>query len=252
MNLKIMLRVIRTVLDHPHELLVIHDTPDDRSIPVVKAAQAGYPGLRLVHNQLGRGVVNAIRAGVSEARSDVIAILVADDTGPVLVVDDMLALIREGCDFVSVTRYAHGGRRLGGSLVGGLLSRTANWLFFHVVRSPFTDATTGCKMFRKSAFERFALESRPIGWAFAFEMSVKAQLLGLRLGEVPLVSIDRLFGGQSSFRLGPWLVEYLRWFLWGARRTCGRGTWRRASVRVRVPVFYQSKTETVVVNSPTA
>jgi len=80
--------------------------------------------------------------------------------------------------------------------------RTANWLFFHVARSPFTDATTGCKMFRRDLFQKFGLASRPIGWAFAFEMAIKAQHLGLRLGEVPLVSIDRLFGGKSSFRWG--------------------------------------------------
>src|SRR5215467_14250947 len=81
MNLKVMLRVIRTVLEHPHELLVIHDTLDDRSVPVVKAAQAGYPGLRLVHNQVGPGVLSAIRSGVAAARGEVIGILVADDTG---------------------------------------------------------------------------------------------------------------------------------------------------------------------------
>jgi glycosyltransferase involved in cell wall biosynthesis len=242
MNLRVMLRIIRTVLDYPHEVLVIHDTVDDKSIAIVKEAQANYPGLRLVHNQLGQGVINAIRAGVAEARSEIATILCADDTGPVLVVDDMLALMRQGCDFVSVTRYAHGGRRLGGSLIGGILSRTANWLFHHLVRSPFTDATTGCKMFRRDLFEKFQLESRPIGWAFAFEMSIKAQLLGLRLGEVPLVSIDRLFGGQSSFRLGSWLVEYLRWFLWGFRKRCSYGIWRRPPVLIRVPVFYQSKT----------
>ena len=242
MNLRVMLRIIRTVLEYPHEVLVIHDTVDDKSIPIVREAQPAYPGLRLVHNTLGKGVINAIRAGVAEARSDIVTILCADDTGPVLVVDDMLALMRDHCDFVSCTRYAHGGRRLGGSLVGGVLSRTANWLFYRVARSPFTDATTGGKMFRKSVFERLALESRPIGWAFAFEMAIKAQHLGLGLGEVPLVSIDRLFGGQSSFRLGPWLVEYLRWFFWGLRRTVGNRRWRRPSIRVRVPVFYQAKT----------
>ena len=96
-------------------------------------------------------------------------------------------------------------------------------------------------MFRKSAFERFGLESRPIGWAFAFEMAIKAQHLGLGLGEVPLVSIDRLFGGQSSFKLGPWLVEYLRWFFWGLRKAAANGVWRRPLIRVRVPVFYQSR-----------
>jgi len=236
----VMLRIIRTMLDCPHEVLVIHDTLDDRSIPVVQEAQPNYPRLRLVHNQLGRGVVYAIRAGVAAATGDIVCILCADDTGPVLVVDDMLALMREGCDFVSITRYAYGGRRLGGSLVGGVLSRTANWLFRHVARSPFTDATTGGKMFRRALFERFQLESRPIGWAFAFEMAIKAQHLGLRLGEVPLVSIDRLFGGQSSFRVGAWLVEYLRWFTWGLREMYRRRAWRRPPVSVRVPVFYRA------------
>jgi dolichol-phosphate mannosyltransferase len=240
MNLRVMLRIIRTVLEYPHEVLVIHDSPDDKSIPIVVEMGAKYPGLRLVHNQRGRGVINAIRAGVAEARGDIVTILCADDTGPVLVVDDMLALMGQSCDFVSVTRYAHGGRRLGGSLVGGALSRTANWLFYRVARSPFTDATTGGKMFRKSVFERFGLESRPIGWGFAFEMAIKAQHLGLGLGEVPLVSIDRLFGGQSSFKLGPWLVEYLRWFFWGLRKAIAKRTWRRPPIRVRVPVFYQS------------
>jgi hypothetical protein len=239
MNLRVMLRIMKTVLEYPHEVLVIHDTPEDRSLPIVREAQPAYPGLRAVHNQLGRGVINAIRAGVAEARAPIVTILCADDTGPVLVVDDMLALVGEGCDFVSVTRYAHGGRRLGGSLVGGLLSRTANWLFHHVARSPLTDATTGCKMFGRDLFQKFQLESRPVGWAFAFEMAIKAQHLGLRLGEVPLVSIDRLFGGQSTFRVGPWLVEYLRWFFWGWRKTLRAGAWRRPPIRVRVPIFYQ-------------
>lgn len=174
MNLCVMLRIFRTMIDCTHEVLVIHDTEDDKSIPVVRAAQAGYAGLRLVHNKLGCGVVNAVRAGVAEAKSDIVGILCADDAGPVLVIEDMLALMREGCDFVSVTRYAHGGRRLGGSLVSGVLSRAANWIFHYVIGSPFTDATTGVKMFRRDLFEKFHLESRPIGWAFAFEMAIKA------------------------------------------------------------------------------
>jgi dolichol-phosphate mannosyltransferase len=242
MNLRILLRILRSALDCPHEVLVIHDTPDDKSIPVVREMQPAYPGLRLVHNQLGRGVINAVRAGVAESRAPVVCIMCADDTGGVLIIDDMLKLMRQGCDLVSVTRYAHGGRRLGGSLVGGILSRTANWLFHFVIRSPFTDATTGGKMFRRELFERFHLESRPIGWAFAFEMAIKAQLLGLRLGEVPLISIDRLFGGQSSFRLGPWFTEYLRWFLWAVRQTWRQKASQRPTVLVRVPVFYQAKT----------
>ncbi len=241
MNLRIFLRFLRVSLPWPHEVLVIHDTLDDKSVPVVLQEQAAYPGLRLVHNQLGRGAFNAVRAGVQAAAAPIACIQCADDTGPVLVIEDMMELMRQGCDFVSITRYAHGGRRLGGSLIGGCLSRTANWLFHLLVRSPFTDSTTGGKMFRREIFERLRLTSPPVGWAFAFEMAIKAQFLGIPLGEVPLVSIDRLFGGESTFRVAAWVRVYSRWFLWGARETWRRRAWRRSPIRVRVPVFYQPK-----------
>jgi hypothetical protein len=51
---------------------------------------------------------------------------------------------------------------------------------------------------------------------------------------VPIVSIDRLYGGKSTFALGAWTAEYLRWFLWGLRQSRLR---RPASpgVMVRLP-----------------
>ena len=127
-----------------------------------------------------------------------------------LAIEDMLWLMGHGCDFVSCTRYAHGGRRLGGSFIGGVLSRTANRLLHMFCGSKLSDATTGIKMFRKSVFDAMHLEAKPVGWAVTFEMALKAQLGGLKLGEVPIISIDRLYGGQSSFKLGPWFWEYLR------------------------------------------
>jgi glycosyltransferase involved in cell wall biosynthesis len=231
-NLRIMLKMLRAVVDVPYEVVIVHDTPDDDSLDVVADLPPGQP-VRAVHNTLGRGVVNAIRAGVAAARGRYVLIFAADEVGPVLAIEDMLALMDSGCEFVSCTRYAHGGRRLGGSLIGGILSRTANRLFRWLAGSLMTDCTTGIKMFRRDQFDRFKLESRPIGWAVAFEMSIKAQLLGMALGEVPIVSIDRLYGGQSTFRLGPWTGEYMRWFLWGLTRT--RRSRLGRDVRVRIP-----------------
>ena len=90
-------------------------------------------------------------------------------------------------------------------------------------------------MFCRTLFETLDLRARPIGWAVTFEMAIKAQLAGLVLGEVPIVSIDRLYGGKSTFVLGPWVSEYLRWFLWGLRRSwrVPRGSHR--PTRVRIP-----------------
>lgn len=237
-NLKLMLKILRVIVEESHEVIVVHDSIDDDSIPVVREIQSSYPELLLVHNTLGAGVVNAIRAGIEAAKGRYILIFAADEVGPVLAIENMVDLMNDNCDFVSCTRYAHGGRRLGGSWIGGFLSRGANWLFHCLSRSPFSDATTGIKMFRRDIFYKLNLECRPIGWAVAFEMAIKAQHAGLRLGEVPIVSIDRLYGGKSTFRLGPWIGEYSRWFLWGLRRAWIGGS-AAVPIKISIPSYYR-------------
>ena len=63
---------------------------------------------------IGRGVAGAITSGVQAASGERILIFAADEVGPVLAIEDMMRLMDDGSEFVSVTRYAHGGRRLGG------------------------------------------------------------------------------------------------------------------------------------------
>jgi len=234
LNLRIMLKILSAVVDVPHEVLIVVDEKDDASVPVVEAISPQYARLAVVHNTHGRGILNALRAGVHAAQGRYILIFAADEVGPVLAIDDMIALMDGGCQFVSCTRYAHGGRRLGGSWIGGILSRSANRIFRHLSGCRLTDATTGIKMFTREVFDGLQLEARPVGWAVAFEMAIKAQLAGLRLGEVPIVSIDRLYGGKSTFRLGSWTVEYFRWFVWGLLALRRRRV-RPGEVAVRVP-----------------
>lgn len=239
MNLRIMLRILRAVLDVPHEVLVVYDDPQDTSIAVVRELEPQYPGLRGILNNLGKGVQNAITKGVGESRGKYVLIFAADEIGPVVSMQDMLDLMEEGCDLVSCTRYKYGGRRLGGSFIGGVLSRLANHLFHWLAGSQLSDSTTGIKMFRRDIFQQFQLESRPVGWVVAFEMAIKAQVMGLRLGEVPIVSIDRLYGGRSTFKLLPWVVEYARWFFWGGVRLRRKGTSSAPKVMVRTPRFLE-------------
>jgi len=233
-SLKIMVQMLEATIEVPHEILVIYDFPEDDSVEATKWLQRKYQNVYLVLNDLGPGVVNAVRKGISQAKGEVVLISAVDEVFPIAAIGDMLELIDAGCDLVSCTRYARGGRRLGGSLVGGLLSRMANWLFRSVTGSVLSDATTGIKMMHKSIFDSIKLESNPVGWSFAFEVSIKAQLLGLKVGETPVLSVDRPFGGQSSFKLGPWVTEYMRWFLWGAKRL------NRSTRRQKEPITISS------------
>jgi dolichol-phosphate mannosyltransferase len=238
-NIKIMLKIIHAMIEVPHEILFVHDDPDIDFVELVNSLKSRDPNTRLIRNHSGNGVVNAIKSGIDASRGEYVLIFAADEVGPVLAIDDMLNLMGQGCDLVSCTRYAHGGRRLGGSKIGHLFSWSANKLFFYLFRSALSDCTTGIKMFRKSLFDEIELESNSVGWSVAFEISIKVQLLGLKLGEVPIVSVDRLFGGTPAFQFGPWFVEYLRWFIWGLKKSKHSRKHKSKAALVRLPFYYR-------------
>ncbi|MCL5432742.1 MAG: glycosyltransferase [Patescibacteria group bacterium] len=232
-NIKLMLKILESILNIPHEILIIYDDRKDETLPVIKSMRTNYPNIQPVLNKFGRGIINAIKAGANQAKGEYILILAVDDVGPALAIEDMVALMDRGCDLVSCTRYSHGGRRLGGSLVQSILSQAGNKVFSFLCGSILSDLTTGFKMFRKDILEIISLESKPIGWAVVFELVIKAQIKGMKLGEVPIISIDRLYGGKSSFSIGPWFKEYMRWFLYGILNV--RSLRRNKKTLVRIP-----------------
>jgi dolichol-phosphate mannosyltransferase len=237
-SVNVMTRILSVMIEVPCEIIVVYDDPDDTTIPVVKSLAAKYPVLKGVLNSRGRGVLNAVTTGIDVARGKCVLIYAADEIGPVLAIESMLRLMQKGCDLVSATRYAAGGKRYGGSFVGHVLSYAANRLFGLFTATALSDSTTGMKMFRRELFHRLKLSHQGSGWSFAFAMAIEAQLLDLRLGEVSVVSIDRLFGGQSTFRPLPWILSYSRWFVYGMRRL---PPWRRPRPKLAFPTLSSTR-----------
>jgi len=218
-SLSLMIKILNSTLEFKNEIIIVYDNVDDNSIPVAKKLQKQFNNIILVHNKFGTGVKFAIKAGIEKSQYDNILITAVDEIFPILSVDKMLTmLVNENYDFVSGTRYSKGGKRLGGSLIGHFFSFIANKSFCLITRFPLTDLTTGIKMFKKNFFKEIQIETNPIGWVFAFELSIKAYVMNYKVGEVPFISIDRLFGGNSSFKLAKWLNEYLKCYLWGLRK----------------------------------
>ena len=214
-NLKALLKILKPIVDCTHEAVIVYDVDGDNSIPVVKSLQKNYPNLRLVHNGLGRGVINAIRCGVKSAVGKYVLVIAADDIGSLLSINDMVFLMDQGCELVNATRYAYNGKHIGGVFVSSFISKMANNLFYILSGSSLTDPTLGVKMFNRLQFNELNLQSKPIGWAESFELATRAQIANWKLGEVPVISLNRIYGkSKSSFKL-KWLVEYLKWFWFG-------------------------------------
>src|SRR5664280_3481798 len=108
------IRAFAAAVHTPFELLVVYDMPDDTTVPVVEQLSEEIPGLRAHRNQLGRGVLNAMKAGIAAAQAPYVLITMADGSDEYANVDRMVALARDGADLVAASRYMRGGRQIGG------------------------------------------------------------------------------------------------------------------------------------------
>ncbi len=194
----------------PFEVIVVYDFERDDTLPAVQRLKAAMPEIRLLHNALGPGVLNAIRAGFAAARGAHVLVMMADGSDDPATIDPMLALAERGADVVAASRYMAGGRQLGGPWVKRLLSRGAGLSLRLAGALPITDATSNFRLYSHRLLEAVTIESAA-GFALALELTVKAQLLGLRVTETPTTWRDRT-AGKSRFRLWGWLPHYLRWY----------------------------------------
>ncbi len=216
---ELFVNVLLSTLKVKCEIIIVYDYEEDNTVPSIERLKKKYSNVYSVLNKK-KGAVNAFKEGVKKANNEIILLSTIDEIFPIIMIDDMYELITEkNCDLVSGTRYKFGGKRYGGFFIGKNLSRLANFIFKLITNFPLSDATTGLKMFKKSIYEKIEIESNPIGWAFAFELSVKFAILNVKFGEVPLVAVDRVYGGISTFKGNTlkWSKEYYRWFKWGIK-----------------------------------
>ncbi len=210
-NITATLQRLVSAVRTPMEVLIVHDSDEDTTLPVVRALQPRMPQVRLHRNDRGRGVLNAMCAGIAAASAPYIVVSMADGSDDVEVIDRMVALAQGGADVVAASRYMRGGRQVGGPFLKGLLSRmaglTLQW-FGHVGTH---DATNNFKLYSRRYLDTVSIESQG-GFELALELTVKAALAGRTVREVPATWRDRT-AGQSRFQLRAWLPRYLRWYL---------------------------------------
>jgi glycosyltransferase involved in cell wall biosynthesis len=197
----------------PKRLLVVYDFDEDNTVPAVRALMPRYPWVAVHKNTLGRGVVNAVRAGIEAASAEVVIVTMADLSDDLAVVPEMVRLIRqEGYDIVCASRYMKGGRQIGGPWLKGLMSRTAGVSLYWLAGLPSHDATNAFRAYRRTVLTEFPIESRG-GFAYSLEITAKAFAAGKRITEVPSTWRDRS-AGESRFRLRAWLPHYLKWYFY--------------------------------------
>lgn len=121
----------------------------------------------------------------------------------------------EEYDVVLGSRYLDGRVTVVNWPVGRLLlSYFANVYARSVTGLPVADATSGYKCFRRAVLEAIELDRvESEGYAFQIEMSLRAWKKGFRIGEIPIVFVDRTTGESKMSKSIIWEAVWKVWKL---------------------------------------
>ncbi len=214
-------RLVPSILsrDERLEILVVDDASPDGTGRLAEEIAARERRVHVVHREaklgLGSAYIHGFRWGI-ERGYDVLFEMDADFSHDPQHLPQFLKAIEE-YDLVLGSRYLHGRVTVVNWPMGRLLlSFFANVYARKVTGLPVADATGGFKCFRRPVLEAIDLtrvESN--GYAFQIEMSFKAWKKGFRIGEIPIMFVDRDVGESKMsghiVREAVWRVWRLRW-----------------------------------------
>jgi glycosyltransferase involved in cell wall biosynthesis len=165
------------------EVIVCDNGSTDRSIET-----ATHEGAQVVIESR-HGYGNAYMTGLNKARGRYIVMGDSDDTYDFTEIPRFLAILRQGYDFVTGTRF--GARAIEGMpflhryFGNPMLTRILNYLF----RTGFSDVYCGMRAFTREAYQRIAPLSP--GMEFNLELAINARKAGLRCHEIPIQLHER-------------------------------------------------------------
>jgi len=191
------------------EVIVVVDSQDDSTIPMIARIQTEIPQVRC-EVQESRGPAEAIKFGFRKATAPVVIVTMADGSDDPASIDTLVELVDRGCVIAAASRYMPGGQQIGGPRFKGFLSRSAGKslrLFAGVTTS---DATNSYKAYSRAFVEEVGIQS-DAGFEIAIELVAKARRLRLPIAEIPTIWLDR-DAGESRFMLKKWIPKYLKWY----------------------------------------
>ncbi len=181
------------------EIILVDDGSTDRTVEVAREIMEDYPVFRVITLPVNRGKGAAVRAGMLQARGELVLFTDADLSTPIEELEKFLPLVREGYDAVigcralpeSVIKQRQGWLR-------ERLGKCFNLLVRLLVLKGYRDTQCGFKLFRREAAREIFFRLETEGFAFDVEALLLARKLGFRVAQVPVVWVNH---PQSRVRL---------------------------------------------------
>jgi dolichol-phosphate mannosyltransferase len=213
-------RLVPLVLaqDDRLDVLIIDDASPDGTGAIADELAAGSERVHVMHREGKLGLGTAYLAGFRWGLDRDYAWLFemdADFSHDPAHLPQFLEALEEH-DLVLGSRYLEGRVTVvNWPMARLLLSYFANTYARVVTGVPLWDATGGFKAFRREVLEAIPLERvESEGYSFQIEMSLRAWKKGFRIGEIPIVFVDRTLGESKMSKR---IIREAVWRTWKLR-----------------------------------
>ncbi|HUR20906.1 MAG TPA: polyprenol monophosphomannose synthase [Vicinamibacterales bacterium] len=191
--------VVAGILAHDFaRLLVVDDASPDGTGALADTLARKYPGrLEVMHRTgprgLGRSYIDGLRHAL-QTDAQAICQIDADLSHDPAYLPDMAAALAQH-DLVIGSRYLHGVSVVNWPLHRIILSAFANQYIRAITGLAPRDCTSAYRVWRRDALAKLPLSTaHTSGYAFLPEMLFEAARLGCRIGEVPIIFVERQKG----------------------------------------------------------
>jgi dolichol-phosphate mannosyltransferase len=179
------------------QILVVDDNSPDGTGALADRMAANDGRIQVLHRSGKLGLGSAYREGFKIALgmgADYVVEMDADFSHDPAILPRFFEKMKE-CDLVIGSRYLNGVSVVNWPLRRLMLSYFASVYTRTITGLRVSDCTSGFKCFRREVLEAIDLERlKSDGYSFQIEMNYRCMEKGFRIGEVPIIFIDRHAG----------------------------------------------------------
>ena len=195
--------LVRAVLARDgFHVMVVDDASPDGTGAIADALAVEFPGrVDVMHRTgkrgLGRSYVDGLKRAIDLGKADVICQMDADWSHDPKYLPDLTRATADH-DVVIGSRYLQGVSVVNWPLRRLFLSAFANRYIRAITGLAIRDCTSGFRCWRRETLAKLPLE-RVVsdGYAFLVEMIFEANARGARIGEVPIIFVERRMGASK-------------------------------------------------------
>ncbi len=204
--------------DERIDVLIIDDNSPDGTGRVADGLAAGGARVHVLHRSGKLGLGSAYLRGFEWGLERGYAYLLemdSDHSHDPKYLPDLLHAASEQYDLVIGSRYVSGVNVINWPMSRLLLSWIANKYARVITGLPLSDSTAGFKCFRREVLEAIDFSRvGSTGYTFQIEMDFRAWKRGFRVGEVPIIFVDR---AEGESKMSGKIVREAVWRVWALR-----------------------------------